>query len=180
MKTIKKITAVLAISGLLFVSCDNKKKEKVEDKMEEVEKKMDEIGDNISEEFQEMKLELEDGMSVNYKVDSDGTLAFDDWDAFTIANKELNDIEGLDPDEVNSRIEKLQGTIASLGNDIPKWLQTDEVKEDIKNVQKEYKNVIDNKNDATDKVKQNIEDLNEKFDDLREELNEVITKYKKS
>ncbi|QTD39008.1 hypothetical protein JL193_07085 [Polaribacter batillariae] len=180
MKTIKKLTAVLAITGLLFVSCDKTKKEKVEEKIEDVENKMEEIGDDISEEFKEMKLELEEGVSVNYKVDADGSLAFDDWNSFTIANKELKDIENLDTDEVNTRIENLKGTIANLGNNIPKWLQTDEVMEDIKDVQKEYKNVIDNKNAAADKVKQNIEDLNEKFDDLREELNEVIAKYKKS
>ncbi|QTE24375.1 hypothetical protein [Polaribacter cellanae] len=184
MKTIKKLTTVLAITGLLFTSCNQTKKEKVKDKMEETmenaKDKMDEIGDDISEGFQEMKMKLEDGTEVNYKVDSNGTLAFDDWNGFTIANKELKDIENLDTDEVDKRIENLKGTIAELGNNIPKWLQTDEVKEDIKNVQKEYKNVIDNKNDAADKVKQNIEDLNEKFDDLREELNEIIAKYKKS
>ncbi|QOD59608.1 hypothetical protein H9I45_09560 [Polaribacter haliotis] len=184
MKTIKKLTAVLAITGLLFVSCDKTKKEKVEDKvdekMEQVENTMEEIGDDISEGFQEMKMKLEDGTEVNYKMDSDGSLAFDNWDGFTIANKELSDIENLDTDEVNTRIENLKGTIASLGNNIPAWLKTDEVMDDIKNIQKEYKNVVDNKNDEADKVKQNIEDLNEKFDDLREELNEVIAKYKKS
>ena len=58
MKTIKKITTVLAITGLLFVSCDKKS----------------------DKEYKTMEIQLADGQSVNYKVTNTGSLAFNNWD----------------------------------------------------------------------------------------------------
>ena len=178
MKTLKKLTAILAISGFLFISCDNTKKEKVEDKMEEVEESMEDAGDDISDEFKEMQLELEDGTYVNYKANNDGDLSFNDWEGFNTANEELRAIEELDSKTYTTRIGDLNATITNLGNSIPAWLKTDEVMEDVENIQKEYKKLSDERNESEDKVEQNIEDLMEKFDDLREELNETIKKKK--
>jgi len=178
MRTIKKLTAILAISGFLFISCDKTKKEKVEDKMEEVEDSMEDIGDDISDEFQKMQVKLENGTYVNYNSNTNGDLSFDDWEGFNSANEELRAIEDSNPNTFTTRIGDLSGTIANLGNNIPTWLKTDEVMDDIQNIQKEYKKLSDERNESEDKIEQNIEDLMEKFDDLREELNEIIEKYK--
>lgn len=158
MKVIKKMTAVLAITGLLFVSCD-KAKEKNED-------------------FKVMKIELADGNTVNYKMSTDGSLSFDDWDGFNTANNELREIENLDLETSTARIENLSGSIASLRGTIPSWLKNEEVMEDIDDIEEEYKKLLAEKNEPAKNVKQNLEELIEKFDDLREELQETIDKYK--
>ncbi|AOW18215.1 hypothetical protein LPB03_12485 [Polaribacter vadi] len=178
MKTIQKTIAILAISGFLFISCDKTKKEKVEDKMEEIEESMEDAGDDISDEFKKIQLKLEDGTYVNYSSNNSGDLSFDDWEGFNTANEELRAIEELDSKTYTTRIGDLSATIANLGNSIPAWLKTEEVMEDIEDIQKEYKKLSDERNESEDKIEQNIEDLMEKFDDLREELNETIEKYK--
>ena len=178
MRTIKKFTAILAITGVLFISCDKTTKEKVEDKTEEVEDKMEEISDEITAEYNEMKVELEDGTYVNYKMNKDGDISFDDWSGYNIANSELREIRQSAYVTTTSRLEALKGSIMSLRTSIPAWLKTEEVMEDIANVEKEYNKVMTDTDKSVDNVKQNIEDLDEKFDDLREELNETIEKYK--
>lgn len=156
MKTIKKITTVLAITGLLFVSCDKKS----------------------DKEYKTMEIQLADGQSVNYKVTNTGSLAFNNWEGFNTANNDLREIEDLDLEITSEKIESLKGNIASLESTIPSWLKNEEVMEDIEDVEEEYMTLLKEKDEPSKNVKQNLEELNEKFDDLREELNETIEKYK--
>ena len=179
MKTIKKLTAILAITGMLFISCDKTTKEKVEDNTEEVENEMEEVSDEITAEYNEMKIDLEDGTSVNYKMNNAGDISFNEWSGYNISNSELREIRQSAYATSTARLEAMKGSIMSLRTSIPSWLKTDEVMDDIENVEKEYNNVMTDTDKSVDNVKQNIEDLDEKFDDLREELNEVIAKLKK-
>ncbi|QOD60165.1 hypothetical protein H9I45_12550 [Polaribacter haliotis] len=159
MKTIKKITAVLALLAVLFTSCSDTKK--------------------TNEAFKTVKIELADGNTVNYKLGTTGTLSFDDWKGYNTINSELYEIERMDLVATTAKIEEMQASIANLGNTIPAWLRTEEVLEDIDDVQEEYQKLLKEKNEPVKNVKQNLEELIEKFDDLREELNETIDKYKK-
>ncbi|TMM32426.1 hypothetical protein FDT66_02890 [Polaribacter aestuariivivens] len=155
MKTLKKITLSLAISGLLFTSCDK----------------------NSEKEAKTVEVKLENGQTVTYNINTNGLLSFDDWNEFNTANKELKDIENLNLETTTARISALGNSIASLENTIPSWLKTEEVLEDIDDVQKDYQKLLKEKNEPVKNVKQNLEELIEKFDDLREELNETIEDY---
>ncbi|MFD2530049.1 MULTISPECIES: hypothetical protein [Polaribacter] len=155
MKIIKKFTAVLTVTGLLFMSCNNA----------------------TDTEYKTMEIKIADGQTVEYKVDSEGHLAFNDWDGFNDANRELMEIEERDLAVNSEIIEGLNNSVNNLGNTIPAWLKTEEVLEDIDDVQEEYKKLLDERNEPAKNVKQNLEELNEKFDDLREELNETIEDY---
>lgn len=166
MKAIKKMTAVLAITGLLFISCDKA-----------TEKKSD-MKTDMKVEVNTMKIKLANGQYVDYNLDANGSLSFNNWSGFNIANKELRDIAELNLETSTQRIENLNGTISNLGNTIPTWLKNEEVMEDIDDIQEEYKKLLKEKNEPAKNVKQNLEELIEKFDDLREELNETIAKYK--
>ncbi|WP_299063152.1 hypothetical protein [uncultured Polaribacter sp.] len=155
MKIIKKFTAVLTVTGLLFMSCNK----------------------TTDTEYKTMEIKIADGQTVEYKVDSEGHLAFNDWDVFNDANRELMEIEERDLAVNPEIIEGLNNSVNNLGNTIPSWLKTEEVLEDIEDVQEEYKKLLDERNEPAKNVKQNLEELNEKFDDLREELNETIEDY---
>ncbi|MDX6745761.1 hypothetical protein SHK09_03055 [Polaribacter sp. PL03] len=152
MKMIKKMTTVLAVTGLLFISCNTTNGEKTA-----------------------MKVKLPDGQFATYNLDSKGSLSFNDWDGFNSANKALVDLE---IETTPERIDNLNNTVSNLAATIPAWLKNEEVMEDIADVEEEYKKLLEEKNEPAKNVKQNLEELNEKFDDLREELNETIEKYK--
>ena len=152
MKMIKKFTTVLTITGLLLTSCDSKKEK-------------------------EYNLELSDGTSVFYNSNDENAISIDGWSEFNAANKTLINLEDRDYTISMGSLEGLNGAIANLSNTIPSSLKTEEVLEDIDDVQEEYKKLINEKNEPLKNIKQNIEELVEKFDDLREELNETVEDY---
>ena len=179
MKTIKTVTIALAISGLVFTSCDKTNKEKAEDKIEAVGNDMEEMGDDISNEFKKMQVKLEDGTFVNYNMAAENDVTFDDWDGFNILRKEFRDFEELDFETSETRVENLRGSIMNLRNTIPAWLKNESVMEDIDDIEQEYREFMEDTDKSEDNMKENLEEISEKFDDLREEINETIENLKK-
>lgn len=154
MKAIKKITAVLAIAiTILLLSSYGKNKENNEDRY---------------------FVKLDDGRTMIYGKSANEIASFNTWTTFNTANAELLAIEKMDDDIYKEHLEDLNGTIKSLPKTIPTWLKTEEVMEDIIDVQKECTKLMKKKNEP---VKENLEELSEKFDDLREELGQVIEDY---
>lgn len=152
MKTIKKVTLLLIASILFFGACASKKD-------------------------QEYYLELEDGTSVLYNSSNEKELVIHNWTAFNATNNVLLNAEDKAYTADFDRIENLNNHILNLEQTLPNIFKTEEVIEDISDVQQEYKKLIKEKNQPTKNVKQNVEELVEKFDDLREELNEVVEDY---
>lgn len=149
MKTIKRFTAILAIASLVLVACDAKKEK-------------------------EYNLDLNDGTSVFYNSNDEDALRINGQTSFNATNETLIGLEEKDFDLPITSSENLNDPIANLSNSILNSLQTEEVLEDIEDVQEEYTKLINEKNEPLDNVKQNKEELVEKFDDLREELNETV------
>lgn len=152
MKKVKKLITILAITGLVFTSCDTK-------------------------ENKDFNVELTDGTSVKYNPQNEDAIVVNDWSEFNSANTTLLNLDDRDYDIDIYRLENLNGAISNLANSIPSSLKTEEVLEDISDVQEEYTKLINEKNQPLKNVKQNIEELVEKFDDLREELNETVEDY---
>ena len=115
-----------------------------------------------------------------YDLDINGVVGFDDWEDFTTVNNELVNIRKSNEPNTKERIESLNYRVANLRNTIPDWLQTEEVLEDVADVQKEYLELISEKYVSENEMKENLEEVYEKFDDLKEELYETIETYIKA
>lgn len=151
MKLIRKITAILTITSLLLVSCNTKEKE--------------------------YNLTLNDGTEVFYISNDESAISINGWREFNDINKSLLNLKDKGYNITIEGLEDLNGAITNLANTVPSSLKTEEVLEDIRDVQEEYTKLINEKNAPLKNVKQNIEELVEKFDDLREELNETVEDY---
>ena len=194
MKKIKDTIINICLFGVLLlalvlVSCDTKKTNKedleeitiLETRKDSVEalvnKNDDSLVESFNNEFKTRRYKMKDGTIIAYNLDKNGIVGFDDWADFTVVNYELAEVRNKEISETEQRIRNLNFRVANLRNTIPTWLQTEEVLEDISDIQKEYLELIKD-SDATEKeMKENLEELTEQFDDLKEELNETITKY---
>ncbi|WP_299049890.1 hypothetical protein [uncultured Polaribacter sp.] len=122
-------------------------------------------------------IELKDGTNVYYNAYAETALSIDGWNAFADANETLLGLDKKSYEISTERIENLDESITNLSGTIPASLKTEEVLEDISDVNEEYRKLVDELNEPQKNIKQNIEELVEKFDDLREELNETVEDY---
>ncbi|QOD60164.1 hypothetical protein H9I45_12545 [Polaribacter haliotis] len=185
MNSIKLFATALTVSSFMFVSCDDgsKKasdiKEDISEKIETTIDNMEKEGEEVMEEVKTRTYKMKDGTSIAYDIDSKGIVGFDDWNDYTIVNYELADMRKSKNFTIAERINNMNYRIANLGNTIPAWLKTEEVMEDVADVQKEYKELIDDKDASEEEMKENLEEVSEKFDDLKEELDETVKEYTK-
>jgi len=185
MKTMNKITTVFAIAGLTLMSCGNDKKnasytEDRDNTDTEIKTETPSIdNEEHTDENVIMTREyaMNDGREITYDFNSKGLQSLNNWSDFNTLSYEMAEIEAVDFSSTNDRILNWDGVISNLGNTIPEWLKTEEVMEDIDDIQKEYKELIAEKNASQKEQKENLEELSEQFADLREELNETIDRY---
>ncbi|AQS94763.1 hypothetical protein BXQ17_12040 [Polaribacter sp. BM10] len=187
MNSIKLFVTALTVSSFMLVSCDNTKK-KTEEAKEEVAEMVDSAEEGLEEGVNEMDEEMEvktrtykmkDGTAIVYNLDEKGIVGFDDWSDYTVVNSELAEIRKTNYVTTAQRVRNMNYRIANLGNTIPAWLKTEEVMEDVADVQKEYLELIEDADASESEMKENLEELSEKFDDLREELDETVEEYTK-
>ena len=185
MNSIKLFVAAITDSSFMLVSCDTGKKKNIDSKEEIVEINEVEI-DNLETEEAEMEGEIKtrtykmkDGKSIVYNLDAKGIVGFDDWADYTVVNSELAEFRRLNYVTTADRVKNMNYRIANLGNTIPAWLKTEEVMEDVADIQKEYLELIEDANASENEIKENLEELSEKFDDLKEELDETVKEYTK-
>lgn len=150
MKTIQKLLFTIAFTTLLFAACNSTKS---------------------------TKIKLDNGEFAEFS-NEEGYLSFKEWGSFNSVNQEMHTNKNVDIQSKTNRLESLKVDVDNLQNTIPTWLKTEEVLEDIDDVQEEFKKLIKEKNEPTKNVEQNFEEFTEKFDDLREELNETINNQK--
>ena len=132
---------------------------------------------NENNKDKENTIELSDGTTINYDYNKETVVAVNNWSDYNSANDVLWNLEDKNYEVSIASLENLDGAIANLQNSIPNSLKTEEVLEDISDVQEEYTTLIKERNEPQKNVNQNIEELVEKFDDLREELSETIEDY---
>ena len=190
-KNIKLIAGTLIVSTFMFMSCDNKTKKDVDTETEIVEVEIETTDKNNNKvEFDEKEIEIKDevktrtykmkdGTNIVYNFDTKGIVGFDDWSDYTVVNAELEGFRKVNYVTTPDRVRNLNYRIANLGNTIPAWLKTEEVMEDVADIQKEYLELIKESNASEKEMRENLEELSEKFDDLKEELDETVAKYTK-
>lgn len=192
MKSIKLVTTTLVVSGLAFMSCKNDYKTKdtevdtVEEQVEDLENEMDNASDSKSESDYIMQSDqvmskeyaMNDGRNINYQTTEAGIVGFDGWQQFNILTYELEEMKKANI-YTKERVGNLRGVIATLDNSIPDWLKTDEVMEDVADIQKVYNELMTETNVSEKEYKENIEEVSEKYADLQEELTETVEEYMK-
>ncbi|MDA0178499.1 hypothetical protein [Mesoflavibacter profundi] len=192
MKSIKLITTTLVVSSVAFMSCKSDYKtadtevDTVEEQVEELETEMDNTTDNntdsdyIMDSNQVMSKEyaMNDGRNINYQTTEAGIVGFDGWQQFNILTYELDEMKKANI-YTKERVGNLRGVIATLDESIPSWLKTEEVMEDVADIQKEYNELMAEPNATEKEYKENLEEVSEKYADLQEELTETVEKYMK-
>jgi uncharacterized protein (DUF885 family) len=193
MKSIKLFATALTVTSFMMVSCDVKKENTNEEEVieiVEVEKDNIDVDVDMDSDMNTKKLAdvevktrtykmREKQEPIVYDLDANGIAGFDDWRDYTVVNYELAEIRKAKYITTAQRVKNMNYRIANLGNSIPAWLKTEEVMEDVADVQKEYLELIEDADASENEMKENLEELTEKFDDLKEELDETVQQYVK-
>lgn len=191
LKTMKKtsmLTTLFAVA-IMFTSCENGKNKKdnthkdgdvmtnlQNDKVTAMKNPSD---DRAREDFTNQTLVLSNGDKATYKIDSKGVIIPSDWYAYNTLHTQIADIKNVKFDVPETRVANLNGLINNLEKNIPDWLKTEEIMEDVADIKKEYEELMTEKNASEKERKENIEELSEQFDDLQEEINETVNEYQK-
>ena len=85
-------------------------------------------------------------------------------------------LEGASLEQTKVLVSKMGTNIMMLDDTMPSWVNTEEVREDVADVQKEYKELIAYRTDREEYM-EDLEELTEQYEDLREELKEVTMEY---
>ena len=190
MKNLKITLSALALSGLALTSCMDEKKSKDAD-MDKVEMNAQKENKSKMEgshsDAEKMmahkkgnKMRSKDGKVVERSMNVDvNAMQISGWSGFNTLSVEMKNLEGADLNTMKAALPNFKNTIASLQSTRPEWMMTEEITEDIEDVQKEYNEYIKEQNSKEKNVKENIEELNEAYDDLVEEINETFDKYVK-
>ncbi|APX99460.1 hypothetical protein [Lacinutrix venerupis] len=191
MKNLKTSISVLAMSGLIFTSCMDENKSKdmkdmdEENKVEMNSEKEDMLKENTSNSDTEQmmaynKVTSVDGEIVERSINNDvKALQISGWDGFNKLSIEMKKLEDADLNTMQTALPNFESTIASLSTTRPEWMMTEEISEDIEDLQKEYKALMSSDNTNEKKYKRDLEEVNEAYDDLVEEINETFDTYVK-
>lgn len=191
MKNLKTSISVLAMSGLIFTSCMDENKSKdmkdmdEENKVEMNSEKEDMLKENTSNYDTEQmmaynKVTSVDGEVVERSMNNDvKALQISGWDGFNELSIEMKKLENADLNTMQTALPNFESTIASLSTTRPEWMMTEEISEDIEDLQKEYKALMSSDNTNEKKYKRDLEEVNEAYDDLVEEINETFDTYVK-
>lgn len=108
---------------------------------------------------------------------SSGTIT--SWKAFADLHTGMTSLAGKE----YATSKKMAGNLVETINDLtlsrPDWLKTEEISEDIADLEKDYKKLMSEDNTNEDKFRRDLEEVNEQYDDLIEEVNETLERYMK-
>ncbi|WP_405609713.1 hypothetical protein [Polaribacter sp. Asnod1-A03] len=175
MNLLKKVAITLTVFSFVLISCNKGKKEVTEIK-EEIAELVD-IDTSDIDEVKTRTYKMKDGRTIIYDINARGIVGFDDWSNYAALHSDLEVLKKQNFTTTEDDIKNLNYRIANLANTIPDWLKTEEVMEDVADIQKEYGELIAEGNASEDEIKENLEEVSEKFDDLKEELGETVEEY---
>lgn len=106
----------------------------------------------------------------------EGIVGVGDWTSFNTLSNYMYLLEGASLEQTKVLVSKMGTNIMMLDDTMPSWVNTEEVREDVADVQKEYKELIAYRTDREEYM-EDLEELTEQYEDLREELKEVTMEY---
>ncbi|MBU3011084.1 hypothetical protein KO506_06700 [Polaribacter vadi] len=163
MKSKHKIKILLA-AILLISSCNFKNEEKTD----------------LKSNSDVVYIELDNGDTEIIRKNYEDGFVFENWNAYNMANAQLLSMENDEFKISKNRIIYLKKFVNNLSETIPSWLQTNEVQEEINDVEKEFTVLIDELNESTQQIRANCKELNKEFKDLRQDINERVEDYTNS
>ena len=180
MKNLKTIPYAVAIALIGFTSCAKEKKENniLEEndiETEVVRSDVDAVNEVEQMEAKRMANMVDKNVFTEYK--NTGTVT--GWKTFSDLQIGMKSLEGKDYATTKKIAENLASTINDLTITRPDWLKTEEISEDIADLEKDYKKLMSEDNTNEDKFRRDLEEVNEQYDDLIEEVNETIERYMK-
>ncbi|NVJ88266.1 MAG: hypothetical protein HWD82_02340 [Flavobacteriaceae bacterium] len=122
-------------------------------------------------------VDITEDKTVLLKKDDFGTYSFNNWNDFNLLNVRLHVAESKEFRVPVSTVGVYEEAVNNLHNSIPKWLKSEDLVKEIKDAQKKYDNLIDERFKSTTKVRKNWSELTNAFDDVRELLNEKVDNY---
>jgi len=177
-------TVAITATGLLFMSCNDGKSKIADESLNtheiNIDKEETAMLSNSETKSDDYKLninsrKIDTSRDINYS--KTGIASIKNWDSYNTLNTEMAEIKKLKLKTTNVRVINLNNSISNLGNNIPAWLKTEEVMEDVEDIKKEYKELMNEKNASEKEKKENLEEFFEQFDDLNEELDETVQRY---
>jgi len=184
MKSMRLFTVAITATGLLFMSCNDGKSKIADESLNtheiNIDKEETAMLSNSETKSDDYKLninsrKIDTSRDINYS--KTGIASIKNWDSYNTLNTEMAEIKKLKLKTTNVRVINLNNSISNLGNNIPAWLKTEEVMEDVEDIKKEYKELMNEKNASEKEKKENLEEFFEQFDDLNEELDETVQRY---
>lgn len=113
-------------------------------------------------------------------INDTGTVGISGWEAYNELSAGMTSLDGADFIVTKNTIKHIGNAVNTLGTTRPDWMNTEEINEDIEDVQKEYGELITGTQNWNEKeYKENLEELAEKYEDLREEADETYMEYVK-
>ncbi|MBF4983589.1 hypothetical protein FNJ87_04345 [Nonlabens mediterrranea] len=109
-------------------------------------------------------------------LDNEGVVGVSNWTSFNTLSNHMYLLEGANLEQTKMLVSKMGRNIMLLDDTMPSWVNTEEIREDVADVQKEYKELIARDTDQKE-FKEDLEELTEQYEDLREELKEVTMEY---
>lgn len=122
-------------------------------------------------------VELNNGEKQIVRKDDYGTYSFSNWNSYNIININVHRAEDIDYKTSRDKIHYLNEHMSNLQETIPNWLKTEDILEDVKDVQEKYKILLKESGESTAKVRENWQMLTENFNDLREDLSDIVEDY---
>ncbi|KEZ92939.1 hypothetical protein [Nonlabens ulvanivorans] len=107
---------------------------------------------------------------------NEGIVGVGSWSSFNTLSNHMYLLEGANLKQTKMLVSKMGTNIMMLDDTIPSWVDTEAIREDVADVQKEFKELIATKTD-NDEYMEDLEELTEQYEDLREELKEVTMEY---
>jgi len=119
--------------------------------------------------------------SMDFEVDPQVREEVQAWEALNTFDATIEEVEAPEAD-IPTYGDRLVAEAKNLSTTIPQSLLTEEVEEDIKDINEEVadlKAILDEEVVDENKVNNQVEELVEAYDDLNEEINETIRKNAK-
>lgn len=107
----------------------------------------------------------------------EGIVGVSGWSSFNTLSNHVYMLEGKDFDTTREIIPLMSSNIMMLDDTMPEWLMTEEIMEDVMDVQKDYVELMNGTKMTSHEFEENLEEVIEQYEDLREEVGETVQEY---
>ena len=97
-------------------------------------------------------IEINEDRKVVVRKDYYDTYSFSNWNAYNVANTQIHQVENNKFNSSPKRIVNLEKSISNLSATIPNWIKTEDILEEIAEIEQEYETLLSEKDKSTKKL----------------------------